>query len=307
VQGENIGVLDIEKGEVVVTQKVGKLTWPTLRFNPTGNKIACIDHSRVKVWNFLTGELLIDLPKMDLPSGGFRFVGENHLLVSGQALYDISNKLVIWKYEGAAAVEEFGEYSCFVAGVGSKNTGTIFLERVPHSDVTETLSKAMQEPDFWVLAKGTKVRLNLDGIPDPDRRDKIRAAFTKKLSDQGCHVGEDGSIELVATVKESEKKKEVSYGRFPGGFSRDALPFKLREFTSRVQFVYQGKSAWEQTATNIPSGFSLKEGESVNEVLERHEKPNYYWFEQLEFPPVLRKPTDAATLGVTKVTTAGLK
>jgi hypothetical protein len=43
---------------VLAAQKAGSLTWPHLRFNPGGTKIACLDHTRVKVWDVASGELI---------------------------------------------------------------------------------------------------------------------------------------------------------------------------------------------------------------------------------------------------------
>ena len=306
-RGEHIGVLDVAEGKVLATRTVDSLTWPHLRFNPGGTKIACLDHTRVKVWRFADGELLLDMSKRGLPSGNFHFVDENHLLISGKTLFDVHNRLTVWSYEGAGAAEEFGDYTCLLTTGSHRSSSMLMIERLPQALVTETVAKAMEAPDFWVFAKGTKVKLNLDGLPDQDQVERVRAALTTKLTARGCQVGDNGKIELLATVKESEKKKEVSYGRAFGPFARGAVPFKLREFISRAKFVYKGETAWEQTGTNIPSSFSLKDGEAITEALKRFQKPNYAWFEKLELPLVLRKPTGSATFGQSRVTSAGIQ
>jgi len=307
-RGDDVGVLDVERGEVVAAQSAGSsLTWPNLRFNPTGTKVACLDHTRLKVWDFPTGELLVDMPKRGLPHGGFRFISDNHLLISGQALFDIQNQLVIWSYQGAGAAEEYGEFTCFVANSRGSDTGLVLLERLPQPEVKETLAKAMEDPDFWVLTKGTQVRLDLSGLEDGRQREVVEASLTRKLEEQGCRVGDGGTIDLVASLKESEKKKQVSYGRAFGPFSRGAVPFNVREFISKLSFVYQGDTAWEQAGTNIPRSFSLKDGEAITTAIKRFEKPNYDWFTKVELPLVLRKPTGQSTLGTTQVTTAGLR
>ena len=83
--------------------------------------------------------------------------------------------------------------------------------------------------------------------------------------------------------------------------------YKVREFTSELKFVYNGESAWSSRAANIPGSLSLKDNETVDAALKRHEKPNYAWFERVELPRVLRKPTGSPTFGTTKVTNAGLR
>jgi hypothetical protein len=306
-RGSGIGVLDVDKGEVIAAQEVGQsLTWPTFYFNPTGTKFACLDHTRLLVWNFLDGELLVDIPRRGFPGGGFRFVSDNHLLLSGQVLFDIANQLIVWNYQGAASAENFGDFCCFVAEGSASKPGLIIPERLPQKVVTDTLAEAMKDPEFWVLTEGTTVRLDVEGIP-AEQRATIRDTLTNKLSDQGCKIGSGGTIDLVASVKESEKPKQVSYGRAFGPFAQGAVPFNVREFISRAEFVYDGETAWELTGTNVPTSFSLKDGEAITDALKRHEKPNYAWFERLELPAVLRKPSGSQGLGTTKITADGLQ
>ena len=61
----------------------------------------------------------------------------------------------------------------------------------------------------------------------------------------------------------------------------------------------------EAIRDKYPRHLSLKDGEAITEALRRHEKPNYAWFDRIELPVVLRKPTGSTTLGTTKVTDAG--
>lgn len=306
-RGDDIGVLDVDAGEVLTAQKIGgNVTWPNLRFSPDGSRIACVDHQRVRVWDFVTGEVILDTPQRGFPTGGYRFVSSHHLLLSGKSLFDIENQLMVWSYDGAAAAEEFGEYCCFVAGAPRDRAGLVMFERLPQPVVTETLQNAMKDPQFWVLTKGTTVRLDLHGLPDKEQQQRIGDLLTKKLTALGMQVGRKGTIDLVASVTESPQKKDVSYGRGFSPFGR-GLPFKVREFTSKLAFVYQGDTAWEQSGTNIPRSVSLQSGQTMNEALRRHEKPNYAWFDRVELPAVLRKPTGSATFGTTKVTDSGLR
>jgi hypothetical protein len=82
----------------------------------------------------------------------------------------------------------------------------------------------------------------------------------------------------------------------------------VKEHTSKVQFNYQGKSAWQSAAGSIPFFVRLKEAETMEQYLKEHEKPNYEWFEKVELPKLLIKPTGGAPgLGTSRVTTAGLR
>ncbi|MGH7139408.1 MAG: hypothetical protein ACREHD_26995, partial [Pirellulales bacterium] len=89
--------------------------------------------------------------------------------------------------------------------------------------------------------------------------------------------------------------------------------YKIKEYTGRLKFVYQGQTAWETMASNVPGVLTLKKGENVGDKLREHEKPNYAFFEKVELPKFLQKPAQgqgaghSLTLGQSRVTTSGLQ
>ena len=309
-RGNDIGVLDLEKGEVLAAQRVGNLTWPHLRFNPTATKVACLDHNRLKVYDFASGEMVLDRSRRGFPSGSYRFVSEDHLLLNNSALFDIKNQLIVWSFADGWG-EDFGENMCFLTK-GSSSPGLLVVDRLPLKAMTEALDNAMQDEDFWVLNKGTTVRLDLDGLPDSDGKESVKAALTKKLSEYGINVGDKGTIDLVASIEAKKEKKKVSYSVGfgpipPSPFGRGGLKYEVKEFVSHLKFVYEGKTAWESQMSSVPRSFRLKDGDTIEKLLRRSEKPNYGWYEKIELPDLLRKPTGSPTLGTTKITSAGLR
>jgi hypothetical protein len=168
----------------------------------------------------------------------------------------------------------------------------------------ERIQKAIESPDFFVLKPGATVKLDVSGLPDLGEREKAAAALTQKLQANGCQVGANGAVELVA-VAEAGKRREVAYHTFGRPYSR---VYMVQEFHSRVKVVYQGQTAWEVSCTSVPGFVHLQEGETMEQYLERNEHPNYEWFGKVELPKVVQKPTSgAATLGTTRVTTAGVR
>src|SRR5690606_5322954 len=117
--------------------------------------------------------------------------------------------------------------------------------------------------DFLVLKAGTTVKVNVDGLPDPAEREKVREVLTRKLKEQGFQVGSQGTIELVAS-SEAGEEKDVSYHGF--GIS-PWKSYKVREYVSRLAFVYQGKNTWQTQGSSVPGHIQLKEGETIEQVL----------------------------------------
>lgn len=67
-------------------------------------------------------------------------------------------------------------------------------------------------------------------------------------------------------------------------------------------------SLWEIMATSVPGFIQLKEGESVQDVLRRSERPNCIGFAHVELPERVQKPLGkGGTLGTSQVSMAGIR
>jgi len=172
----------------------------------------------------------------------------------------------------------------------------------------------MADPNFLVLKPGVTVKLNVDALPDAAGREKARTQLTEKLSAMGCKVGSSGTIDLVATFEFGEIE-EISYHSFgfgsmgPPGSSNDTQ--KFRPYTFHLKFIYQQETAWQGMGgqTGAPHSLDLEEGETIATALKRLEKPNYDFFERIELPETLMKPTvnTNGTLGTSEITVDGLQ
>jgi hypothetical protein len=303
--GKQVGLLDVNAKEVVALQGTDHTPWPKLCFSPDGSRLACLAHGKLLVWNTADGSLYRDIPltglnvnpgEMAWPHNRFLFLGKSHL-------FDLENQVPLWTYRGHERMEQVGKFCGFVVVEGWDKPGAIVLATVPPANFEKTLSTAMAAPDFFVLKPGVTVRLNLDALPDPAEREKVREALSKKLKDRGFQVGSQGSIDLVATA-EAGAERDVSYHGF--GVS-PWKSYKVREYVSKLSFVYQGKPSWQTQGTNVPGFIQLKEGETIEQVLRRSERPNYSFFEHVELPKMLIKPEKAEGLGSSQVGVAGVQ
>jgi hypothetical protein len=156
-----------------------------------------------------------------------------------------------------------------------------------------------------VLHSGTTVKLNVNGIPDAGQREQVRKALVDRLQTIGCQAGDNGTIELAASM-EGPKDRDVRY-MFGGG------DYKVKEYIARLKFVYQGQSAWETSGSNVPGVVSLKKGENIADKLRESEKPDYGFFDRVQLPKFLQKPSQgqgagsSLTLGQSNVTTSGVQ
>jgi hypothetical protein len=305
---KEIGVLDLAAGEVVAMQPAPKehFPFPVFAFTPKGTRLVCASFDRIYVWDVATGALYRDIPL----AGTQIHIGEHllcpsedHVFVGNSLLVDIESQAKVWTYQGHEEAGMLGPVCWFVVSAHNA-AGALVPTALPHPAAQDRIQKAMQSPDFFVLKPGTTVILNVSGLQDPGEREKAAAALTQKLQANGCQVGPNGTIELVATT-EMGQRREVAYHTFGMIGSR---VYNVQEYISRLRFVYQGQTAWEVACGNVPGFISLKQGETVEEVLRRSERPNYAWFATVELPKTIQKPTPgASTLGNSKVTVVGVQ
>src|SRR5262249_28488968 len=155
---------------------------------------------------------------------------------------DLENQVKLWTYQGAELVKGLGGLCWFVPTTNPpQQAGALVPLPIPQPGGKEALQKALADPSFFVLKPGTTVKVNLDGLPDPAEREKVRSALEARLKANGFQVGPDGAIELVATT-EVGKEREVTY-RSIGSGARGIKTYKVREDFSRIKFVSQGLTA----------------------------------------------------------------
>jgi len=303
--GKQVGVFDVGAKEVTALQATSHTPWPRLCFSPDATRLACVAHSNLYVWNFADGSLYREIPLTGINVHGDELIWphEKYMLMGKSSIFDVDNQVRLWTYRGHELAESLGNQVAFLVNPGRDRPGALVVAPVPAASFHQALEKAIQAPDFFVLKEGVTVRLNVDALPDAAEREKAREALTKKLKDRGFKVGPEGTIELVAST-EAGKEQDISYQGF--GIS-PWKTYKVREYFTRLAFLYQGKNTWQTQGSSVPGFISLKEGETVEQVLRRSERPNYNFFQQVELPRVLMKPMGPDGLGVSQVSVAGVQ
>jgi len=304
--GTEVGLFDVAQRTVVAQQAIPeKLQWPFLAFSPSGRSLGCVAFDKILVWDVATGKLKRTIPCPGVQiHGSIDFPDENFILGGGKFLIDLENQIKLWTYEGHEQARSVAGWTFFGVTDGEQNPGALVAAQVPHAAAKDLYKKALTDPNLFVLKAGTTVKLNLTGIPDAAERDRVAKALTDRLLAAGCKAGDNGTIDLVATM-EGPKERQVSFSR-----SGD---YKVQEYIGRLRFVYQGQPAWESSGTNVSFVISLKKGENIGDHLRSREKPDYAFFERVELPKFLQKPSagqgvgNSLTLGQSRLTTAGLR
>lgn len=304
--GDNVGLFDVEKREVIAQQATPtKLNWPLLAFSPSGKRLGCIAFDKVMMWDLATGKLEQSFSPTGLMiKDSIEFPDEDYILGNGKFLVDMPNQLKFWQFDGADQIRCINGVAYVGVSAGQNAPGALLTMTLPHAAAKDLLKKALTDPTLFVLKAGTTVKLDLNGITDAAQRATVEAALTKRLATIDCKPGPAGTIDLVAAV-EGPKDRKISY--------HGAGTYQTKEWFSRLKFVYQGQPAWESSSSNVPFFIQYGKDDNIENALRRHEKPDYAFFDRVELPKFLQKPTAgqaagrSLTLGQSTITTAGLK
>lgn len=301
---DKVGLWDIESQKIIAMQKIPeRLNHAKLAFTPDHKFLGCVSGKRILVWDAATGELQSNFEVEGIAiDGPLAFPEEGWLLANNKYLIDTRNQLKLWEYGGVGAAAQAGSTTFF--GVVNHNaSGVLWAAKLPHPAARSLLAKAVKEPDLFVFKPGTTVKLNVSGVPSSNQ-EQVRQQLTNKLKSMNCSVADNGTITLSASVSGPEKD-EVSYI----GFGRGT--YDVKRYNTRLEFNYQGRTAWSSGGSNIPFFITLKRGDTIESVLKQKSKgPDYSFFQHVQLPQMLQNPGESGrgsqTLGRSNVTTSGL-
>jgi hypothetical protein len=196
-----------------------------------------------------------------------------------------------------------GGWTCFALSDGDKKPGVLLATQIPQAAAKQLLEKALSDSDLFVVKAGAKVKIDVSAVPAAEQ-ERVKAALSKRLQAIGCVSDDAGTVRLIAMV-DGPKERAISY--------MHSGDYKVQEYITKAQFVYNDQVAWEASSTNVPFFISLKKGENIGDHLKAREKPDFAFFDHVELPKFVQKPTPkqgatgSVTLGQSRVTITGLQ
>ena len=298
--GDKVGIIDTDRQEVVaVTDAPGRIHFPRMAFSPSASRLAVGSQQRLMVFDVQNGNLYRDIT----PEGihiftGLSFPDDDFVLGGGKYLIELENQIKLWEYD-------MGPVDCVGTTMAIGTSNALVIGKMPHKTALDMLAKAKTDPDLFVFREGTRVKLDLNGIPAADRS-SVETALTERLRKMNCTVDQArGTITAVASV-EGPKAKKVQ-------FIADGT-YDVQEYISKLSLNYNGKPAWQTQTTNIPHFVSVPSDDNLANVLKRaSEKPNYGFFGSVALPRFVQQPTgdgrasSGQTLGKSSVDSSGLR
>ncbi len=128
--------------------------------------------------------------------------------------------------------------------------------------------------------------------------------LTETLTERNIQVNSSAAVTLVAEMEKGERKT-VRFRSFGLGPTAE---HKITRYTTKLSIVYEGKTLWRTSGTNLPSFFvHLGKDETLKEFMKKRDKPDYEWFGRITLPKMLTSQASQTTLGTSNVTVSGLQ
>lgn len=307
-----IGLLDVEAGKILALLPTEKLFTTAMAFSPDGKFLAVTTADTLWVWDVATGATHREINiKNVVGFGGVAWADAEHVLLGGAnalagvTLVHVESRIPVWQYTAATNAQVAGNVSWFYFSTFATTSGEALIgAELPHAAAESALKQAMADPNFFLLKPGSTVALDVSGIPDADRK-TVTEMLRKSVTAAGFKVAGSAPVFVKASMRRGENR-EISYHMF-GQIGEQK--YNVQEYVVELAFVSGGKNAWETSMTSLPAPFfaSLKQGQTMADLLREHDKPPYEFFETARLPKFVPRPSDRPVLGTSAVAMQGIR
>ncbi len=317
-----IAFLRGEDGKQVGLIKVDGTSTPAIAFSPDGQFVAASVPFAVHVYSLRDGSLVKSISIAENnPNGSIEWI-DKCLLVNQKLLLDVEKGMPVWSYEiqGANATAVFGGqlYALFASDKG----GSIVACHLPHFSMDDIGRKA-DAKDLYVLGPGSKFRIdtNFHGMT-PDEQRGCRSAIADNLTKMGW-VEDNGATNEVRLGLVQGEREETEYveSRHPFGFGVPIPSFHPFGRSSgpttkataipwhHTIVVLAGGTEVYRTEITVgtPGSAQLKEGETVQQAIDRTCQPSPSFFTMAQIPKRIMKPEFRDGFGRSKITDKGIQ
>lgn len=287
-----------------------------------GRKAAVLGQTTLSVWDLTDAAAAPQKYQAETIGTPFSaelfWVGDQRIMADdghrGEVLFSLKLKLSLWNYQfdmnaipkssGHRVHEIIDQHLVYGAALrdGAKAGLAVGAVTLPGPQVNETESTVDPE-SLLVIKPGTPIRLD---VRAGENNARVQAALEAKIQANGWTLSPTATTVLVAEMKRGDQQT-INY-RF-GGFGKpeSTQSATVVPFISSAKIMIGEQVAWQSgTSSGAPGIVMLKEGQTVQNEVDRWQKPNVEFFDKVEIPPRIMDPAKKNGLGTTQVTNRGL-
>jgi len=205
----------------------------------------------------------------------------------------------VWKYYIAVSTKPIVLGDKIVIATTSQNC-TLASTEIPHASARTSIDKLMRAGDAAMLVRpGAAVAIAVDASVRVDQGE-IESSLAEAAENAGWTVSQRGPVTLVANIGRGETRQLRFRSMGPG--PRIESTANLTPFTAELQIRRGTDVLWSRKTENrIPPMLHLEEGETVQDAVDRYEKPDAAFFARLNLPPRIPKPEISKQIGMSSL------
>jgi hypothetical protein len=319
-EDNGVRVLNVSNGEWL-TNLPTKDGCSGVAVSEDGRRLATLGRSTLLIWDLTTADAPPEEYQAEAIGTPFTakiaWVGDDRIMAQsgwGQNLFSLRNKLTLWHYEfdhhalsdtwGERVREIVDRHLVYAATVrdGPQHGLAVGAVQLPGPRVDEMEARLDREL-LYVVKPGVAVRLEVNA---GEFTDKVTSALEAKIRENGWTIAPGAPIVIQAEMKRGEMQT-VNYRLHRGIQELGTQSATLVPYISSLKVLVGDQTAWwSTTASGAPSIVRLKEGEAVQDEVDKWQKPRPEFFDTVKIPQRILDPKYKNGLGTTMVTNRGL-
>jgi hypothetical protein len=299
-QGGKVVVVETASGEVRKSFSTGSTLTPGAAFHPDGRRLAVCFSNQYQVWDCLAENIVSEATTTNhLSSHPIHWIGPKLFRGAMGDTVHIDLGMSVWKYYIAVSTKPFVLGDKIITATTSQNC-TLVSAQIPHASAENSIAKLMRAGDAAMLVRpGSRVAIAVDADVNVDQGE-IKASLAEAAEKAGWTVGNRGPVTLVANIGRGETRQLRFRSMGPG--PRKESTADLTPFTAELQIRRGADVLWSrETENRIPPMLYLEEGETVQDAVNRYEKPDAAFFARLNLPPRIPKPEISQQIGMSSL------
>ena len=318
---KTVCVWDAAEESLVATIPVDYFTVHlSLAFDASGRQLAFQAGDDLFLWDLASDESMQQMKLSGVnPTQLTAVLSENYLFFSRDrrgVVFDTGIQTPLWGYS-FHDVQPCGEEFCFLAQAGNENALTIAA--LPDPLTQAGIDRATSDPELLLIHRGASAAIDVSGLA-PQHQAPVREVIAQKLAALGVTVSADAQARFVArestreprTIWIEDRRNQrmglplpfIHGARTENGFERT-----ITESVTSLSVVFQDQSAWSSGRVSRPSSrIRLSPNESIDAALIRLTAPDYGFFDSVEIPQNIIRPTDGQRVaGSSTITLEGVQ
>jgi hypothetical protein len=287
-----------------------------------GKQAAVLDRTTLKVWDLTAADSPPKVYQAEAIGTPFTadifWVGDQRIMAddkNGQSLFSLKNNITLWHYDfdhsavseiwGGRVREIIDRHLVYAATFrnGPQSGLAVGAVQLPGPRVDEA-EAALDREALHIVKPGTPVRVEVFAA---DFNDRVQKALEAKVQANGWTLSPAATAVLTAEMKLGEQQTVNYRMRALGGGGESTQSASFAPFVSTLTLKVGEKTAWQSgTSTGAPPIVRLKQGEAVQNEVDKWQNPRPEFFEKVEIPPRIIDPKYKSGLGTTLVSNRGL-